>query len=319
MAAVTKRKNFVDLTVLFASFCAFAIAVQTQAATFVGMDMTARELARLYDSSDPTTRSRLLSEFLNLSDFKLARVLSKSDALGGSAEFVRLLSNRYPKVLEWSKIIIGGDLPIPRGPIRLSAEDSVEAMEVYMGEYGVTSTKQTRFIQTPLIADCIALALYDPASETGALAHLTISNTAVFDSLDRILEEFRLLGIPVSRLQARLVGGYLPDSSELHAQIVTWLHREGVALLEKDVLNNKVYSIQLDLKTGFLEEYWDSVSNVPKREKALRQLGFDLFYWILKRAPRGSPPVGVSETQPLPRPSTAESCKAFLLREKWLP
>lgn len=172
------------------------------------------------------------------------------------------------------------------------AIDSPNIPEVSMNEYLLSDAARTPLIESFGATTCVIVTIWDPATQTGMLAHVS----AVIDgktSLNEILMRMRSLGINPLRLQARLIGGWKGWSEGIVAGIEAGLKMNGVAVVSRDVLNPHVPSLH-DLQNGLTLDTKSS-----DRGAAIKSLIFDLRTGqVLNYQETVAPPEGHHEAQP---------------------
>lgn len=193
---------------------------------------------------------------------------------------------RFTLKLSFAALLCGAGALIPAskalaaGPPRPVAQDSAEIPEVDMDQYMLASARQTRAIETFGASTCVILSLFDATTQIGALAHIS-AGIDLERSLTLIFRDFKRLGIPSQRLTARLVGGWEQWSEGMVYGLNNRLAREGVQILERDVLavaasrsgellpgrGKTVQNVILDLNSGRLFDYEE---NAPWRLRLSR-------------------------------------------------
>lgn len=130
---------------------------------------------------------------------------------------------------------------------------SYPSLQVHQHEYAVaTYNEEAGSLVTGGVFPCIVLAIYDPVTKTGALAHFDKASL-VPQSLDAIFNEFDKNDIPRERLQANVMGG-MPDPSSCACagNITDRLKENGIA--EPKVMvrgfREDTHIFALDLKDG---------------------------------------------------------------------
>ena len=102
------------------------------------------------------------------------------------------------------------------GPDIFEGVSDPNMVEVGVGEWAVT--QHPRFLMTPALGSCVGLALYDPATKQGGLAHIMLPtplDTAIEGNHDRfasravpsLVEALSDAGSPRRRLIAKIAGG----------------------------------------------------------------------------------------------------------------
>jgi chemotaxis receptor (MCP) glutamine deamidase CheD len=108
-------------------------------------------------------------------------------------------------------------------------------------------------LQTSGLGPCIAVSIYDPKTQIGALTHIGYDpNTS---DLEAMVNKMIAAGCQRDRLQARIVGGLTNISDWLFEHSSEVLKSCGVKIVETYVGGNRPSAVQLDLKTGGITEY----------------------------------------------------------------
>ena len=183
----------------------------------------------------------------------------------------------------------------------VSMPDNSDIPEVFGHEYLVSTNKRHSFIQSNRSSFSIVLTFYDSRSKLGLMVNID-KQTYVHDSLDRVLQEFRL-----SSLQVNIFCGSKNGGREIVWDIKDRLSEGGISILGQYVLPDKQSNgIVLSLKTGHIYRYLETKSSVSSKirairlsriEKALNKLS------MLFRHPDSMPSVGVLEISDLTSPN----------------
>jgi chemotaxis protein CheD len=86
---------------------------------------------------------------------------------------------------------------------------------------GIAEVKVSKFPDSLVaygLGSCVGVTLYDLGQKTGGLAHVMLPSSALFTrafvpgkyadtAIDQLVQELKLQGSPVNRLEAKLVGG----------------------------------------------------------------------------------------------------------------
>lgn len=152
------------------------------------------------------------------------------------------------------------------------AKERVDAtvIEVSAGELAVACAP--RRLLAPALGSCVGVALYDPVSKRGGLAHVMLPQPAEVNcetGLDRfasfavpkLVEELRALGSLKARMVAKIAGGsamFRADSvlagigERNVAEVKRQLTLLRVPLLAEDTGGSHARTVELDLETGTL-------------------------------------------------------------------
>lgn len=127
-----------------------------------------------------------------------------------------------------------------------------EAKGIYIRGYGITSASDANpVLGTKGMGPCVAVAIYNPKTKVGALAHFD-TNTDV-ESMEKMLYSVR--DDADDPLEVHLAGGALgePNSHRLVEEIVSRLNDEpNLKVKSADILNpsGALKSLALDTRTG---------------------------------------------------------------------
>ena len=170
--------------------------------------------------------------------------------------------------------------------------DSPTIPEVAMNEYLLSNAARTPAIESFGATTCVIVTIWDSATQTGVLAHVS----AAIDgkaALNEILLRMRSSGINPQRLQARLIGGWKGWSEGIVAGIEAGLKMNGVTVIARDVLNPNVPSLH-DIQNGLTLDTKSST-----RGAAIKNLIFDLRSGqVFNYQETVAPPEGHHEAQP---------------------
>jgi chemotaxis receptor (MCP) glutamine deamidase CheD len=136
--------------------------------------------------------------------------------------------------------------------------DSDKSIEVMQGEYSIIEySENTPFMQTYGIGPCVAVTIYDKKSKKGFLAHIDTHSKA--KSLNGILSRLKTRGFDTDNCEARIIGGQTGCSTETVKEIQKQLNSKKINIVEMDVLGSDARSIQLDLNTGEVTDYNETI------------------------------------------------------------
>lgn len=137
-------------------------------------------------------------------------------------------------------------------PAKAGEFNQQEARGIYIRGYGITSaTDPNPVLGTKGMGPCVAVAIYNPKTKMGALAHFD-TNTDV-ESMDKMLYTVR--DDADDPLEVHLAGGALgePNSHRLVEEIVSRLNDEpNLKIKSAELLNpsGSLKSLALDTRTG---------------------------------------------------------------------
>ena len=160
--------------------------------------------------------------------------------------------------------IIGADGQLHKTNMpREWSRDSKESIEVAQGEYSVAEySSRTPSLQTYGIGPCVALTIYDKESKQGFLAHIDSPQKA--KSLHEILPQLLKRGFDANNCEARIIGGTTSNhSSEIIKNIQKNLNEADLKIVETDILGKSTRNIQLDLNTGNVTDYGQTIQSRP--------------------------------------------------------
>ena len=112
-------------------------------------------------------------------------------------------------------------------------------------------------MQTFGIGPCVAVTIYDKKQKMGFLAHIDTPDKA--KSLNGVLNRLSSQGFNLENCEARIIGGQTGSSTETIKTIQKCLENTPATIAEMDVLGNKVRSIQLNLDTGEVTDYKETI------------------------------------------------------------
>lgn len=155
------------------------------------------------------------------------------------------------------------------------ARDAATTPEVAMGEYMISSLSQNGGLQTYGVSTCVVLTLWDRSTGTGVLAHVS-GMIGIPASMSRIFRDLRSLGVSTSRLEARILGGWVGWSEEMGDGLRSELLNRKVTIIEVEPMANVPFSrdglivrggssvnanrnYQLDLSTGDVSFYEETI------------------------------------------------------------
>ena len=157
---------------------------------------------------------------------------------------------------------------------RNRSSDTEESIEVAQGEYCVAepNEKYSKYLQTFGVGPCVAVTIYDTKSKKGFLAHIDTSDKA--NDLNSVLAKLKYQGFDFNNCEARIIGGQTNQSEETVNQIKKALDNNSISVAEMDVLGNGTRAIQLDLSTGEVTDYDETIHT---REDGALSGQFSLF------------------------------------------
>ncbi|MFT7639023.1 MAG: chemotaxis protein CheD [Pirellulaceae bacterium] len=150
-----------------------------------------------------------------------------------------------------------------------STEQSTESKQIFRVDLGEQRLVQNGEKLSLVLGSCVGLCLWDYETQTGAVAHIMLPysqglNTAPERFADKavglLLDRFRQLDIPLTRLEANLVGGArLAESTtgfgighEIVGVVAALLEEESVAISSDRTGGNYGCRAELDCSTGIL-------------------------------------------------------------------
>mgnify|MGYP000583794104 CR=1 FL=1 len=149
-------------------------------------------------------------------------------------------------------------------PKVLATVDDVSTPEVFQREYIYTSFQEHKNIQTVGVFTCVAMVILDK-NGYGALAHFDAS-TDLERGVDEVLSAFN----GAREVSVSLYGGQSPY--RLEKRIVEKLEGHGVVpdLIERNSDPEGAMNINVNLRSGVISKYVESISNMGYRERAFK-------------------------------------------------
>lgn len=150
-------------------------------------------------------------------------------------------------------------------PRKTSPDDS-DSIHVKQGQFAVkTYSPKNTSLQTCDICTCVAVTVYDKATQKGFLAHIDSVRRA--QNLKEILQT---AGFNPETSEVRIIGGYTDCSEGTIEMIDEVMDELKLNVVEYDILGSDKRSIQMDLQTG-------EVSNYTEQDKTpIAEIGFKL-------------------------------------------
>lgn len=137
-------------------------------------------------------------------------------------------------------------------------KDTEKSIEVSQGEYSiVTASDEVQTMQTYGIGPCVAVTIYDKTNKKGFLTHIDTQEKA--KSLTSVLYQLSAQGFDVNNCEARIIGGQTGSSMNTVKEIQKALEEKQFNVVEMDVFGHGVRSIQLDLNTGEVTDYDETI------------------------------------------------------------
>ena len=137
-------------------------------------------------------------------------------------------------------------------------KDTEKSIEVSQGEYSIaTASDDVQTMQTYGIGPCVAVTIYDKTNKKGFLAHIDTPEKA--KSLKSVLHQLAAQGFDISNCEARIIGGQTGSSMDTVKEIQKALEEKQFNIVEMDVFGHGVRSIQLDLDTGEVTDYDETI------------------------------------------------------------
>ena len=99
--------------------------------------------------------------------------------------------------------------------------------------------------------------IYDRKSKKGFLAHIDISDKA--NNLNSVVAKSKYQGFDFNNCEARIIDGQTNQSEETVNQIKKALDNNSVSVAEIDILGNGTRAIPLDLSTGEVTDYDETI------------------------------------------------------------
>ena len=199
---------------------------------------------------DPANSRHKIYDGMNISLF----VKENRQKYGGAVQYTDTEYTQGCKVLQEGEIT-------PTDKSRNSCEDSLNSIQVEQGEYAVrTYSEDTPSLQTYNVCSCVAVTIYDKATQRGFIAHIDKADRA--DSLEKILEE---CNFNPETSEVRIIGGWSDTSEGTVETIDEIVKKFKLNVVEYDVLGESCRrDIQLDLKTGEVLDYKEEDPNYMK-------------------------------------------------------
>ena len=137
-------------------------------------------------------------------------------------------------------------------------KDTEKTIEVSQGEYSIaTVSDEVQTMQTYGIGPCVAVTIYDKTNKKGFLTHIDTPEKA--KSLRSVLYKLSAQGFDVKNCEARIIGGQTGSSMDTVKEIQKVLEEKQYNIVEMDVFGNGVRAIQLDLNTGEVTDYKETI------------------------------------------------------------
>lgn len=150
--------------------------------------------------------------------------------------------------------------------------DSVDPRHVIVGVGQLACGVHPQILITQALGSCVGLALWDPMTRIGGLAHIMLPSAsdsamrghpARFGStaVPALVEQLSEMGAPKRRIVARIAGGaaMFGGDSDLGtigkrntAEVRAQLHRLGIPIRGEDTGGSHARTIELHLDTGIL-------------------------------------------------------------------
>lgn len=112
-------------------------------------------------------------------------------------------------------------------------------------------------MQTYGIGPCVAVTIYDRTNKKGFLTHIDTPEKA--KSLKTVLYKLSAQGFDVKNCEARIIGGQTNSSMDTVKEIQKALEEKQYNIVETDVFGNCARAIQLDLNTGEVTDYNETI------------------------------------------------------------
>ena len=145
---------------------------------------------------------------------------------------------------------------------RNKSTDNNKSIEVDQGQYAVKKYSQEfPAMQTWNVQNCVAVTIYDKVNKRGFMAHIDCTSKAY--DLKNVLKK---LGFKPENCEARIIGGR-DEMSEGNVEIIDNILRcFKFDIVEQDVLGKKIRAIQMDLNTGEVTDYEETVESKQGRD-----------------------------------------------------
>lgn len=141
---------------------------------------------------------------------------------------------------------------------RNMTKDTEKTIEVSQGEYSIaTVSDEVQTMQTYGIGPCVAVTIYDKTNKKGVLSHIDTPEKA--KSLRSVLYKLSAQGFDVKNCEARIIGGQTGSSMDTVKEIQKALEEKQYNIVEMDVFGLGVRAIQLDLNTGEVTDYNETI------------------------------------------------------------
>lgn len=138
------------------------------------------------------------------------------------------------------------------------SKDSQKSIEVGQGEYTIAEySEDTPYLQTFGIGPCVAVTIYDKTTKKGFLTHIDTPNKA--KSLRDVIGKLEAQGFNLKDCEVRIIGGQTGSSTSTIKEIQKCIEQTPATVVEMDVLGYKVRSIQLNLDTGEVTDYNETI------------------------------------------------------------
>lgn len=142
---------------------------------------------------------------------------------------------------------------------RNKTKDTEKTIEVSQGEYSIaTVSDEVQTMQTYGIGPCVAVTIYDRTNKKGFLTHIDTPEKA--KSLKTVLYKLSAQGFDVKNCEARIIGGQTNSSMDTVKEIQKALEEKQYNIVEMDVFGNGARAIQLDLNTGEVTDYNETIN-----------------------------------------------------------
>lgn len=152
---------------------------------------------------------------------------------------------------------------------------------VVMDEYIVARAAETPLVRTSGVATCVAVTLFDPTTQTGALAHVS-AFAKVGPSMDAVLRDLLAAGARRGNIRAQLIGGwrttadgpmgFKSTSPEIVAALSAFLSKQGIPVTRQETLveptmapggPRSIRNLRFDLASGTLQDYEPAAGDPP--------------------------------------------------------
>ncbi len=180
----------------------------------------------------------------------------------------------------------------PAAPIirnQISSIESNQVIVVPMNGYAITVPGHFRYVATFDVSSCVTLTLHDPTTGTSVMAHINVL-ADLDNSLDRILQDLRAIGLDPISFEAQIIGGenFFDGSRRLVTHLSDRLDKEQIPVVVRDYLidGRDKQALVLDSEMGELFDYVgpylapDPIQEEPQLPLLLRQSLFSLPIFI---------------------------------------